>query len=91
MEAMTNVAALWWIAIGVGVVVVLCVIVLLSLLSAFVGDIDRNVDTVARHILRVKDNTATSPHLHHTAALIEALGVELAAHEHALSTRTGPL
>lgn len=85
MNAISDNLTLWWIAIGIGVVVALCVIVLLSLVSAFVSDIDRNVDVVARGLLHVSGNTGSSPALHDTAGLISALGDELAAHEQALS------
>ena len=39
MTAVSNETALWWIVIAIGVVVAACVVILLSLLAAFVGDI----------------------------------------------------
>lgn len=76
----------WWITIGIGVVVAVCVVILLSLLRSFVTDIDKNVDVVARGLLHVSGNlTGTPTNLQQTAGLVAALGEELAAHERALS------
>lgn len=90
MSAIDDATVLWGTCIGIGVVVALCVVVLLSLLSAFVGDIDRHVSVVAAQLQRVADNTGASPHVHETARLISALGVEVGEHVKTLSRRTGP-
>lgn len=85
MNPVSDSTVLWWIAIGIGLVVVVCVIVLLSLLSAFVKDIDERVNVVAVQLINVVGNTGTSPHVHEAARLVEALGVEVGAHVKALS------
>jgi hypothetical protein len=85
MNAVSDSTVLWWISIGIGVVVVVCVIVLLALLTEFVKDIDRRVDVVAVQLINVVGNTGTSPHVHETARLVEALGVEVGEHVRALS------
>lgn len=91
MTAVSDNTALWWICLGIGLIVALSVVVLLSLLSAFVGDIDRHVGVVAVQLQHIAANTSTSPHLHETARLIGALGDEVGAHVKALSSTTGPL
>ena len=91
MTAVSNEVALWWIFIGIGVVVALCVVILLSLLAAFVRDIDHHVGMAAVQLQYVVSNTGTYPHLHETARLVGALGVELQAHNQVLARRTGPL
>lgn len=89
MNAVSDTAALWWITIGIALVVTLCVIVLLSLLTAFVRDIDRHVGVVAVALGHVAANTGTVPHLQETVRLIDALGTEVGAHISALSGRAG--
>jgi hypothetical protein len=91
MTAVSDTTALWWICIGIGVVVALCVVVLLSLVSAFVGDIDRHVGLVAVELGHLAANTGAHLHLHETARLIDALGVEVGAHVQALSSKMGTL
>lgn len=83
--------ALWWMVIGIGVVVVLCVATLLSLLSAFVTDIGGHVDAVVVQLQHLAVNTGAHPHVHETAHLIGALDVELQAHNTALGRSKGPL
>ena len=88
MSAVSNETVLWWTVIGIGVVVALCVVVLLSLLTAFVRDIDHHVAVAAVQLQHVVTNTSTYPHGRETARLSNALGVELEAHNRVLS-RTG--
>lgn len=85
ISAASDNEVLWWIAIGIGVVVVVAVIVLLSLLREFVNDIDERVDVVAVQLINIVGNTGTAPAVHETAALVDALGVEVGAHIKALS------
>lgn len=77
MSGTSDLTALWWIAIGIGVTVVLCVIVLLSLVTSFVNDIDYHVAVVVVQVNHVSGNTITSPDLHTAARLIGSLGAEL--------------
>jgi voltage-gated potassium channel Kch len=91
MHQTSDTAAAWWISIGIGITVVLCVIVLLSLVTAFVNDIDFHVDVVVEEVNHVSNNTVTSPDLHEAARLIGALGVELETHVERLENGTGYL
>jgi hypothetical protein len=91
MAATSDVNALWWISIGIGVTVVLCVMVLLSLLTAFVNDIDRHVAVVVVEVNHVAANTMTSPDLHEAARHIGALGRELETHVQQIASGEGYL
>jgi hypothetical protein len=91
MSATSDVNALWWISIGIGITVVLCVVVLLSLLTAFVNDIDHHVAVVVEEVNHVAANTVTSPDLHEAARLIGALGLELETHVEHLASAAGYL
>jgi uncharacterized protein HemY len=76
---------MWWIAIGMGFVVVLVVIVLLSLLVALVTDIDRNVKSLWGMATRLARNTATTWMLQQTASAVAALADETGRHAEALT------
>lgn len=89
MTAVNSNNLLWSIMIGSGVVVVLCVVILLSLLSAFVRDIDRHVGAVGEELGHLASNTGTQPHLHTTAELVNTLETEVQAHQRALAGRVG--
>lgn len=91
MNPVNTETALWWIVLGIGVVVVVCVVILLSLLAAFVRDIEHHVGVAAVQLQHVLTNTSTYPHVHETARLVGALGAELQAHSKVLSGRTEPL
>jgi Tfp pilus assembly protein PilX len=77
---------MWWIAIGMGFVVVLVVIVLLSLLISLVTDIDGNVKRLWAMATRVARNTATTWMLQQTASAAAALADETARHADALTS-----
>lgn len=81
---------MWWIAIGMGFVVVLVVIALLTLLISLVNDIDRNVKLVWGTATRVARNTATSWMLKQTGSATAALAAETARHVEALQSLAGP-
>jgi hypothetical protein len=51
----------WWVAIGVGGVVVLVAAALLQLLVSLVKDIDRGVEEVKATLAATAGNTANSP------------------------------
>ena len=51
----------WWVAIGVGFVVVLVAAALLQLLISLVKDIDRGVEDVKATLAATAGNTAQSP------------------------------
>lgn len=77
---------MWWIAIGMGAVVVVAVIVLLSLLITFVQDIDRNVKILWNTATRVARNTATTWMLKQTASATGALRTEVHRHAEAMQS-----
>ncbi|MDP9389777.1 MAG: hypothetical protein M3Q48_18145 [Actinomycetota bacterium] len=77
----------WWITLGMGAVVIIAVIVLLSLLVSFVDDIDRNVGDVWDTATRLAANTATSWMLQQTAARTEEVGEEVQRHVELLAAK----
>ena len=91
MNVGSDATVLWWISIGIGVTVVLCVIVLLSLVTAFVNDIDYHVSVVVEEVNHVSGNTVTSVDLHEAARLIGSLGSELEAQVAHLESKDGYL
>lgn len=80
---------MWWTTLGLGLVVVVAVIVLLSLLVALVKDIDTNVREVWDTATRLAANTATTWMLQQTATRAEELGNEVEMHIQALSGAGG--
>lgn len=79
----------WWITLGMGAVVIVAVIVLLSLLVSFVDDIDQNVKDVWDTATRLAANTATTWMLQQTAVRTEELGQEVQKHADLLATMGG--
>lgn len=77
----------WWITLGMGAVVIIAVIVLLSLLVSFVDDIDRNVGDVWDTATRLAANTATTWMLQQTAARTEEVGEEVQRHVELLAAK----
>ncbi len=75
----------WWVAIGLGFVVVLVVIVLLSLLVSFVRDIEENAVDVLDGAGRVAANTDKLEDLNTTAVAAQALEAEVKRHVALLS------
>jgi hypothetical protein len=78
--------AFWWISIGLGLVVALVVVVLLSLLSSFVKDIDNAVQDVWDTGSRVAANTLNLRYLQQTATLAVVLRDEVQRHADLLSS-----
>ncbi len=72
---------LWRIALGIGAVVILVVIVLLTLLKSFVRDIDQNVDSLWTMTKRVAINTTGLYQLAGTGSIVRALREELLRHD----------
>jgi hypothetical protein len=70
----------WWICLGLGVVLILAVIVLLSLLRAFVADIDDRVLDAWETAERLAANTATTWMLDQVATSTNDLRVEVERH-----------
>ena len=79
----------WWTTLGLGVVVIIAVIVLLSLLVSLVKDIDVNVREVWDTATRLAANTATTWMLQQTAARTEDLSNEVDRHLELLEATGG--
>ncbi len=80
---------MWWVTIGIGFVVVLVVIVLLSLLLTFVNDIDKSVKNILDTAGGIARNTHNIPALGQTAELAGVLRDELGRHAAVLGSLRG--
>lgn len=74
-------ATYWWVALGVGLVVVLVVIALLSMLELLVRDIERGVQGVREVATGISRNTSSIGHLSTTAVGVKALLTEALEHK----------
>ncbi len=79
--------ALWEVALGLGLVVILVVIALLTLLSRLVHDIDFAVVDLWQMTKRVAQNTTGLYQLAGTGSIVRALREELLRHDNLLSGR----
>jgi hypothetical protein len=79
----------WTIALGIGLVVVLVVIVLLSFLWTLVRDIDGRVSYLWTVTKRTAINTTGLYQLAGTGSIVRALREELLRHEKLLAQVTG--
>ena len=77
----------WGITLGLGLIVLLAVIVLLTFLLRFVQDIDRGVMGVWETAKRVAANTATTWQLNQTAAALEEIKKEALTHDEFLRSK----
>lgn len=80
---------MWWVTLGLGAVVIIAVIVLLSLLVALVDDIDINVREVWDTATRVAANTATTWMLQQTTVRTAELDAEVQRHAQLLNAQGG--
>jgi hypothetical protein len=80
---------LWTIVLGIGLVVCLVVIVLLTMLWSLVRDIDNGVSYLWTVTKRTAINTTGLYQLAGTGSIIRALREELLRHEKLLSEATG--
>jgi len=80
--------ALWMVALGIGLVVVLVVIVLLSFLASLVRDIDGRVAYLWTVTKRTATNTTGLYQFAGTASIVRALREELLRHEKLLAEAT---
>lgn len=78
--------SIWWVAIGIGVVVDLVVIALLNLLVRFVTDIDQGVAGVEEVLRRTADNTSQTRLIGVTADAVDTVLAEGLQH-HLFLTR----
>ncbi len=70
----------WWIAIGVGFVVVVVLAVLLALLASFLADVDRSVNQVSKVAKALEEELSAAPLLDQTAEATAALRDEAKLH-----------
>lgn len=80
----SNQFTMWWITVGIGLVVILVVIALLSLLLKIVKDIDTGVEDLWNMATRLAANTATTWQLTNAAQSLERLRDELKQHDRLL-------
>lgn len=80
---------MWWITLGLGVVVISATILLLQLLVVFVKDIDESVDLAWEEAGGVATQTATTWMLNDTVSLAGELRDETDRHAKALSAAAG--
>lgn len=79
----------WYVALAIGLVVILVVIALLSLLSSIVRDIDEGVYKLWTVTKRVAINTTGMYQLAGTASILRALREEALRQDKLLSERNG--
>ena len=80
---------LWTVVVGIGLVVCLVVIILLTLLWSLVRDIDSGVSYLWTVTKRTAINTTGLYQLAGTGSIVRALREELLRHEKLLSEATG--
>jgi len=78
---------MWWVTLGLGAVVIIAVIVLLSMLIALVDDIDVNVDNLWTVTQRWAQNTTGMYQFAGTASVARALREELIRHDKMWASR----
>ncbi len=81
---------LWWITLGVGLVVAAVAVVLLQALYVSVRRIDEEVAALWESATRVASNTATTWMLAGTPDAAGQLAEEALRHDRFLSSRLGP-
>lgn len=89
MHTTADERVLWTIVVGIGLVVCLVVILLLSLLWSLVRDIDNRVTYLWTVTKRTAINTTGLYQLAGTASIVRALREELLRHEKLLAQVTG--
>lgn len=80
---------MWWVTLGLGAVVIIAVVVLLSLLVAFVDDIDKRVREIWDTATRLAANTATTWMLQQTTVRTAELDAEVQRHAQLLNAQGG--
>lgn len=84
----SDVQTIWWITLGIGLVVALVVVFLLHTLLREVRRIDSNVKTLWSTATMVARNTATTWQLNDTAEGLEAIKGEALRHDELLNKVT---
>ena len=85
----TDAKAMWYVALGLGLVVILVVIALVTLLSKLVRDIDVGVDSLWTVTKRLAQNTTGLYQLAGTGSVLRALREEMIRHDKLLSDPAG--
>lgn len=80
----TDQRVIWYVALAIGVVVIVTVIALLSMLMALVGEIDVGVQHVWRSAKRLAANTATTWQVGGLAATLGDVRDEIVRHDQLL-------
>lgn len=88
-DAAGSQAAIWWISLGLGVVVLIVVILLLSLLVQLVRDVDDNVGQALAVAGETAANTAAAGVLAETASLSTVLHEEVRRHAAVFVSKAG--
>jgi hypothetical protein len=86
-----EVQRIWWITLGLGVVVAAVVVLLLQLLLRAVERIERNVIALWQTATTVARNTATTWLLGDTAVALDQLKAEALRHDALLAARAAAL
>ena len=86
-----EVQRIWWITLGVGLVVAAVVVALLQLLLNAVVRIERNVVALWQTATTVARNTATTWLLGETAGVLDEIKTEALRHDALLTAKAGPL
>ena len=86
-----EVQRIWWITLGVGVVVAAVVVLLLQLLLRAVERVERNVTELWQTATTVARNTATTWLLGETAAALDQLKAEALRHDALLAAKAAAL
>jgi hypothetical protein len=86
-----EVQRIWWITLGVGLVVAVVVVLLLQLLLRAVERIERNVTELWQTATTVARNTATTWLLAETAAALDQLKEEALRHDALLAAKAAAL
>jgi hypothetical protein len=77
----------WYISLGIGLVVIVVVIALLTLLSSLVRDIEVGVSALWTMAKRMAANTSTTYQFNESAALANGITDELRLHDEVLLNR----
>ncbi|MQA61963.1 MAG: hypothetical protein GEU86_10780 [Actinophytocola sp.] len=80
---------IWWVTLGIGLVVAVVVVVLLQLLLNAVGKVERNVITLWDTATTVARNTATTWQLDSTGDQLDRIKAEALRHDALLSGVSG--
>lgn len=84
----TDTQIIWWVTLGIGLVVAIVVVTLLQMLLSTVNRIDTNVAVLWQTATTVARNTATSWQLGETAETLDEVQAEALRHDALLSGAT---